>query len=250
MLINSLVVVLIGLIFILFRNYLSRNRSNKELAELNEKLKIKNTENELLLKEVHHRVKNSLEIVSGLLELQAAQIDSPTARAVMLASQNRVQSMGIVHKKLYQRDNFATIEMKDYFISLIESIRESMNATDRIMIECAMNPLELDVDTAVPLGLIANELLTNALKYAFEPRQSGKIEMGLMNVNSVDQYVFYVSDNGKGMIRNTRPQGTGFGTELIQLLAKQLDGQLKFESDMGTKVSLYFKKKPSGEHGI
>ena len=246
MLINSLVAVLIGLIFILYRNYISRNRSNKELAELNEKLKIKNTENELLLKEVHHRVKNSLEIVSGLLELQAAQIDSPTARAVMLASQNRVQSMGIVHKKLYQRDNFATIEMKDYFISLIDSIRESMNATDRILIECAMNQLELDVDTAVPLGLIANELLTNALKYAFEPRQSGKIEMGLMNVNSEDQYLFYVTDNGKGMIRNAKPQGTGFGTELIQLLSKQLDGQLIFESDMGTKVSLYFKKKASG----
>ena len=146
-----LVLVLAGLL----RNYQTNKKVNIKLETLNKDLENKNiqldkrnAENELLLKEIHHRVKNNLEIVSGLLALQAAQIDHPSALGVMQASKNRVLSMGIIHQKLYQKGNLAAIEMKDYFHNLGESILDTFNAAGRIRLKCDMHPIELDVDTA------------------------------------------------------------------------------------------------------
>lgn len=242
-------VVLLGLmVLILYRTYRNKLRVNAQLNNLNESLAHKNqqldkrnSENELLLREIHHRVKNNLEIVSGLLTLQAAQIDNPSAQAVMLSSQNRVMSMGIIHQKLYQKDNLATIEMKDYFQNLGESILDSFNETGRISIQCDMKPLDLDVDTAVPIGLIANELITNALKYAFIKNQSGKIQVRLVKTTVENEFLFQVKDNGIGKPDHASPQGTGFGTELITLLVKQLDGKLTLDNHEGTAVSITFK---------
>ncbi len=236
------------MVVILYRTYRNKLRVNAQLNTLNESLALKNqqldkrnSENELLLREIHHRVKNNLEIVSGLLSLQAAQIDNPTAQAVMLSSQNRVLSMGIIHQKLYQKDNLATIEMKDYFQNLGESILDSFNDTGRISFHCEMEPLELDVDTAVPVGLIANELITNALKYAFIKNQTGKIQIRLVRTTKEKELLFQVEDNGIGKPDHASPKGTGFGTELITLLVKQLDGKLTFDNHEGTAVSINFK---------
>ncbi len=242
-LIAGIAALLAGLLFAAYRSYMIRSRTNRQLAEVNQKLGVKNTQNELLLKEIHHRVKNNLEIVSGLLELQAAQIDHPTAQAVMQSSQNRVQSMGIIHQKLYQKDNLAAIEMKDYFINLTESILDTFNATDRVTMTCRMDPIELDVDTAVPIGLIANELLTNALKYAFDADAPGQITIGLEPTGVSHQLLFYVADNGRGMAPHEKPKGTGFGTDLVHLLVKQLEGQLSYDYHQGTKILLYFNIK-------
>jgi two-component sensor histidine kinase len=243
---------LLGVILtILYRNYRIKRILNAKLESVNNHLEQKNiqlddrnSENELLLKEIHHRVKNNLEIVSGLLELQAAQSDSPSAQAVMQASQNRVQSMGIIHQKLYQKENLATIEMKDYFAHLAESILDTFNATDRIKINCDMAPMELDVDVAIPMGLIANELITNSLKYAFDSGP-GQMVIGIQPAPKSDrnnsfEWVFFVVDNGKGFTQNDKPQGTGFGTNLIHLLVKQLEGRLEYELTHGSKVLLYF----------
>jgi two-component sensor histidine kinase len=171
------------LLILLYRNYRLKQKSAQKLellvAELSGKnslLDKRNEEIELLLKEVHHRVKNNLEMVSGLLALQAAKIESPSAQAVMQSSQNRVISMGIVHQKLYQKGNLAAIEMKDYFQNLADNILDAFNETHRIKIGCEMPPIELDIDTAVPVGLITNELLTNALKYAFTEKDNGEIK--------------------------------------------------------------------------
>jgi two-component sensor histidine kinase len=239
-----LVLILIGV----YRNYQDKRQSNTQLEILNKDLELKNlqldkqnAENELLLKEIHHRVKNNLEIVSGLLALQAAQIDHPTAQAVMQASQNRVQSMGIIHQKLYQKGNLAAIEMKDYFENLGENILDTFNATDRICILCNMHPIELDVDTAVPIGLIANELLTNALKYAFEANKPGEIIISLSPSGNADEYIFEVADNGIGKPKSITPKGSGFGTELVNLLVKQLDGKLTVNSNHGTHITIHFK---------
>src|SRR5690606_19985888 len=166
-----LYIVLAGLLaFILFGllyYYQKRKKRNQELLALNGQLDIKNKQNELLLKEIHHRVKNNLELVKSLLALQSAQLEESATKDAMIASQNRVQSMGIIHQKLYQGENLGSIDMKDYFVNLSEGILDTFNAEDKVTIECAMDALELDVDTAVPIGLIVNELLTNALKYAF-----------------------------------------------------------------------------------
>ena len=238
-----LVVILVGL----YITYHHKRKLNTRLELLNQDLEHKNllldkhnAENELLLKEIHHRVKNNLEIVSGLLALQAAQIDNPDAQAVMVASQNRVLSMGIIHQKLYQRGNLAAVEMKEYFHDLAENIVDTFDATGRVQIICDMQPLELDVDHAVPVGLIANELLTNSLKYAFTKKQTGEIKISLTKNGSPNDLVFNVSDNGVGKPKNSGSGGTGFGTELINLLVQQLGGKLTTDYSNGTNVSIGF----------
>ncbi len=194
---------------------------------------------ELLLKEIHHRVKNNLEVVSSLLVLQSAQIDDVQTKDAMQESQNRVHSIGIVHQKLYQGTNLGAIEMKDYFINLSESILDSFGAEKRVTIECAMDQLDVDIDTAVPLGLIVNELLTNTLKYAFPEGRPGKVQIKLRKQkNGVLQ--LEVSDNGVGKTGVT--QGTGFGGQLVSLLTQQLSGSMREEVKNGTHI--YFEFKP------
>jgi two-component system, sensor histidine kinase PdtaS len=234
---------------LLYRNYRLKQKTNQQLESLNGELETKNVlldkrnaENELLLKEIHHRVKNNLEIVSSLLQLQSAQIHDPSVQAAMLSSQNRVHSMGIIHQKLYQGEHLASIEMQDYFVNLSESILDSFNAEGRIKVECNMPKLILDVDTAISIGLITNELLTNSLKYAFENKDKGEIKISMNESDNEGGILLKISDNGIGKPVDGKAHGTGFGTQLINLLTKQLDGKLTYEVNNGTIVSLYFKK--------
>lgn len=227
----GLVGLMTGLFFFGYRGYRTRTKMNKLLVA-------KNAENELLLKEIHHRVKNNLEVVSSLLALQSAQIDDPVTSAAMLEGQHRVQSIGIVHQKLYQGTNLGAIEMKDYFINLSESILDAFGAEKRVKIECAMDELNVDIDTAVPLGLIVNELLTNTLKYAFPGDQSGKVKIKLEK--SKDGLLsLEVSDNG--IVKTDIIKGSGFGGQLVQLLTKQLNGSVREDMQNGTSVYFEFK---------
>lgn len=252
----------IGLLFtaliislILYRNNRQKQKANAILHAQKEKintqnitlentlsqLTAKNAENELLLKEIHHRVKNNLEVVSSLLALQSAKIDDPEIQDAMLASQNRVQSMGILHQKLYQSEHLAFIEMKNYFQNLCENILDSYNETDRINVDIDMNEVGLDVDTAVPVGLIVNELLTNSLKYAFPNGKKGTIKLSLENLDK-DNLSLKISDNGIGKSLNMPAKGTGFGTQLVNLLTRQIDGYLQENNDNGTIISISFKR--------
>ena len=200
-------------------------------------LAAKNSENELLLKEIHHRVKNNLEVVSSLLALQSAQLDDPISREAMEESQNRVHSIGIVHQKLYQGNSRDAIDMKDYFLNLSESVLDSFGAEKRITIELAMEKLDIDIDTAVPLGLIVNELLTNSIKYAFPPGQAGNVRIKLEKQQDGILHM-EVSDDGIGKTGTT--QGTGFGAQLISLLTRQLSGKMREEIRNGTHVLFDF----------
>jgi two-component sensor histidine kinase/tetratricopeptide (TPR) repeat protein len=227
----GVVALLAGFLIIGYRNLRQRNKNNKLLAA-------KNAENELLLKEIHHRVKNNLEVVSSLLALQSAQIDDPNTKEAMLEGQNRVQSIGIVHQKLYQGENLGAIEMKDYFINLSESILDSFGADKKVQIECVLDNLNIDIDRAVPLGLIVNELLTNTLKYAFPDGRNGKVKIKWeKRPDGILQLL--VADNGVGKSGVTR--GTGFGGQLLALLTKQLGGSMKEEISNGTNVFFEFK---------
>jgi two-component sensor histidine kinase len=198
-----------------------------------------NAENELLLKEIHHRVKNNLELVKSLIALQSAQIDDPATKDAMIASQNRVQSMGIIHQKLYQGTTMGSIEMKDYFINLSESILDTFSAEEQVKIECTMDKLDLDVDTAVPIGLIVNELLTNALKYAFPKQEQGTINISLERTPD-NNLKLKINDNGVGKTEGQAPRGTGFGTQLVKLLTQQLNGQMKEFNREGTHIEFDF----------
>jgi two-component sensor histidine kinase len=249
--------------FILYKSNQMKVKANLALKEKNDEIEktvtqlkatqvslaARNTENELLLKEIHHRVKNNLEVVSSLLALQSAQIDDPSVQSAMLASQNRVHSMGIIHQKLYQGENLAAIEMRDYFINLSDNILDSFNAEGHIKVECNMPKLILDVDTAVSIGLITNELLTNSLKYAFNEKENGAIKISLTEqdatANTEGVYLLKISDDGIGKPINEKAKGTGFGTQLVNLLTKQLDGKLTYEINNGTIVTLMFKKPKS-----
>ncbi len=228
----GVVILLGGFLVFGFRSYRARTKANKLLAA-------KNAENVLLLKEIHHRVKNNLEVVSSLLALQSAQIDDPNTKDAMQEGQNRVQSIGIVHQKLYQGENLGAIEMKDYFLNLGESILDSFGAAARVNIELAMEKLDVDIDTAVPLGLIVNELLTNTLKYAFPDGKKGKV---IIKLNKAKSGVLQleVSDNGVG--KSGEIKGTGFGGQLITLLTRQLDGVMKEEVNNGTHTYFEFKR--------
>ena len=228
-----------GLLLILlimgYINYQSRAKKNKLLA-------VKNAENELLLKEIHHRVKNNLEIVSGLLALQSSQINDQGTKDAMQESQNRVNSIGIVHQKLYQGTNLGAIEMKDYVLNLSESILDSFGAEGKVTLELAMEHLDLDIDTAVPLGLIINELITNTVKYAFPNNQKGTL---IIKLEKQPDNILHlvVSDNGVGKSGIT--QGTGFGGQLISLLTHQLNGTMSEDNLNGTTVIFDFKLKKS-----
>lgn len=215
-------------------------RQRNKLAKEKKKSDALVQDKELLLREIHHRVKNNLEIVSGLLALQAAEVDSPSAQAVMQASRNRVSSMGIIHQRLYQKDNLAAIEMKDYFQTLGDSILDTFNMAERIKVVTEMAPLEMDIDTAVPLGLIANELLCNSLKYAFPDNRKGQITISLEKESATENYSFIVADDGIGAQENTTAKGTGFGTELVKLLVHQISGKMNRQTTDGTRVSIQF----------
>ena len=236
-LIQRLSFVLVALLIILllfgFIGLRNRNKSNRLLA-------IKNAENELLLKEIHHRVKNNLEVVSSLLALQSAQIDDPNTKDAMSDSRNRVNSIGIVHQKLYQGSNLGAVEMKDYLLNLSESILDSFGAEKQIELHLAMDKLDLDIDTAVPLGLIINELLTNAIKYAFPKEEKGTITIKLEKQNTNFLHL-EVTDNGVGKSGITH--GTGFGGQLVSLLTQQLNGIMTEKSQNGTTLIFDFKLK-------
>ncbi len=232
------------ILFGLFYYYKKRQKKNQELRLLNAQLDTKNKQNVLLLKEIHHRVKNNLELVKSLLALHSAQLEDSATKDAIIESQNRVQSMGIIHQKLYQGENLGSIEMKDYFLNLGEGVLDSFNAEDKIKIECAMEHLELDVDTAVPIGLIVNELLTNALKYAFPNDVKGNILISLSQ-STPETLTLKVADNGIGKVVGLVPKGTGFGTKLIQLLTQQLDGKMFEDHNNGTSILFQFKTKPA-----
>ncbi len=248
----------LGLLALAIRQYLQYQlrRQAEALAlqeaevikEQRDEIKKKNDQNELLLKEIHHRVKNNLEVVSSLLELQSAGLTDSEARDAMQAGQSRVQSMGLLHQKLYQGENLAAIEMKDYFNQLAESLLESYETGDHIEIAVEMDPLELDVDTAVPLGLIVNELLTNAIKYAFagtSASSAGGATAGAVEVSLSKEkgraYHLMVKDNGQGKDFTASASGTGFGSRLVDLLTRQLGGTLTEENDGGLTTEVHFE---------
>ena len=222
--------LLLLILIILYITY----KIDKKKGKLLEK---QNKEKEFLLKEIHHRVKNNLEIISSLLALQSAKINNPNVQEALQESQNRVYSMSLIHQRLYQGKNLAGIEMNDYLINLSTYILDSFGAESRISFDYFIETTELDIDIAIPLGLIVNELLTNCFKYAFPNNKKGKIAISLQNIEE-NVLLLKVTDNGIGIKEDELEKSTGFGIQLIKLLTQQLNGELKFKAKKGTSISL------------
>ncbi|TAE52332.1 MAG: hypothetical protein EAZ89_08645 [Bacteroidetes bacterium] len=216
----ALVALIAGLLFVQGRR---RRKTNELLSAQKSEIELKSKQNELLLKEIHHRVKNNLQTISSLLHLQSAHITDADVKQAVAAGQHRVESMALIHQKLYQRENLAAIEMKDYLSNLVQSLIDTFDADpERIRFDLNMPELELDVDTAVPLGLIVNELITNSLKYAFPDGRSGTITVSLQKADN--QLQLLVADDGVGKANTAT--GTSFGSQLVTLLTAQVGGKI------------------------
>jgi len=196
-------------------------------------------EKETLLKEIHHRVKNNLQVVSSLIGLQARTVTDTETRRMFLESQNRIQSMALLHESLYSSENLSRIDFPAYIRELAAYLFRSHGfITPRVRLFTDLDELILDLDTAVPCGLIANELISNSLKYAFSDEREGEIHVTL-RVQTDQSVVFVFSDNGVGLPEEidwtTTPT---LGLRLVRTLARQLGAKLEIASKPGTIVQL------------
>jgi len=200
-----------------------------------DRLKLALHEKELLLKEIHHRVKNNLQIIISLLFLQAKMNDDPATTGALTASQTRVKSMALVHEKLYQSENLGSIDFAGYLQNLVPNLLVAYGAENRrIRVNIAAKDLPLTINTAIPLGLIMNELVSNTLKYAFPDGRDGELsieghaEGGTMQIT--------VRDNGIGIPESIDWRDTeSLGLHLVQMLTRQLKGSIDLSRQSGTE---------------
>ncbi len=202
------------------------------------------TDKDLLLREIHHRVKNNLQVVSSLLRLQSRHVHDNQAQEALLEGRNRVNSMALIHQYLYQDEDLTKISADEYIEKLATTLYKSYNVSDkRIKFKANIDAIKLDVDTAIPLGLILNELITNVLKHAFPNKREGILEVSLLR-GANDLINLLVRDNGIGFNDTTFKQAKeSFGWSLIELFTEKLNGQLTLANGHGTSVNLQFLDK-------
>ncbi len=216
----------------------ARDITERKKAEQLLKQAIK--EKETLLKEIHHRVKNNMAVVSSLLSLQANKIEDTTVRSLFEESQQRVKSMALVHERLYQAKDLSSINFADYAKSIVsEIISLHLIDTSLITTEIDIEGIELDLESAVPCGLIINELLTNAFKYAFPNNRSGIVSVHFKKNKGI--YILIIKDNGVGLPEGFDYKSAGtLGIRLVGVLTRQLLGTLEIKSDKGTEAIVAF----------
>ena len=198
-------------------------------------------EKEALLKEIHHRVKNNLQVVSSLLGLQSRAIQEGPIRNMFQESQNRVHSMALLHESLYQSESLSRVDFPAYVRQLAAYLFQSYGVrAEHVRLRIELEQLDLGMEAAVPCALIINELLSNSLKYAFPEGRAGEVRIALQGQPGGGARLV-VADNGVGMGPNTDwTQTKSLGLRLVRTLAEQLDGKLEIESDQGTEVRLTF----------
>lgn len=216
----------------------ARDVSERTLGE--ERLRASLREKEVLLKEIHHRVKNNLQTISSLLSLQAHTLADPAVAELFRESQNRIQSMALVHEKLYQADDLSSVDFEGYLTSVIAFLFQSYRA-DRTAVRLITNvePLPLPVTVAIPCGLMVNELISNSLKYAFPDGRSGCIEVAFRRQDG--EYVLQVTDDGVGLPPDVDPLNTTtLGLKLVTTLVGQIKGSLDIRIRPGTLFRIAF----------
>ena len=199
-------------------------------------------EKDTLLREVYHRVKNNLQVISSLLYLQAANIKDKALLAMFQESQSRVRAMALVHESLYKSSNLTEIDFNEYIENLINHLKESFQLNDDINIVLENEKVTLNIDRAIPCGLILNELITNSFKYAHSSNTNSLLTITI-SVKLVDGNItLVVGDNGKGLPDNIKIDGSTktLGINLIRKLTNQLDGKVEYEYDNGAKFTIVF----------
>jgi two-component sensor histidine kinase len=229
---------LLKLVGEIFANALDRTSAEKRLQK-------SVREKEVLLREIHHRVKNNMQIVDGLLYLQAQAIRDqmdPVAIDAFTKSRSRIKSMAAIHDRLYRSSDLSSIDCSEYLHTLVPELLRFYDISDRVNTRIESDPLRLAIDQAIPCGLIVNELLTNSLKHGFPDGRTGTVCIRIKEFAD-GRRILSVVDNGAGI-----PEGKGLdspgslGLRLVRDLARQLDGQLVLESNGGTHVHVYFRE--------
>jgi two-component sensor histidine kinase len=196
---------------------------------------------EILLRELHHRVKNNLQIISSLWGLQMMRLDNEEAKYAANAGKERIRAMSLIHQKLYQTDQFTKINIKEYIDNLVLELTDSYGYKDKAHIQIDVPPDEFDIDTTLPLGLIINELTSNAFKYAFENVEKPILVLRLWK-SSKSEYTLFIQDNGKGLPPHfSIAETSSFGLRLVNLLVKQIKGNLTQNYDNGLTYQISFQ---------
>ncbi len=236
----------IGLAILAFLSFLfwqQRQKTisaNQELASSNDQIQRQNEQLDLLMRELHHRVKNNLQLVSSLLRLQSRQIGDENAAAAIKAGQLRVEAMSLIHQRLYQEEGITLVNMQQFAVDLSEKIAFAYNfPPGSVDFNFHFKTKEIDVDKAMPMSLILNELLTNSFKYAFDGKQQASITIQLEKVEGGLR--FFYADNGGGLPEKPNKKGS-FGEKLIGSLSGQLGGKMRQWNDNGANFELFLSQ--------
>ena len=216
----------------MIRDITPRKRAEEALLDSRQRLETSLREKELLLKEIHHRVKNNLLVVACLLRLQSTTTEDPHAKAAMIGMRNRVHAMALIHESLYRSDNMAAVDMAAYVNSLCSQLMRALAITPgAIRLRLDLAPLCLEIDKAIPFGLLVNELVSNALEHAFPDGRSGELRVSLQPLAEAQGWRLRVADNGVGMPPDfDLKQTTSLGLRLVTDLTRQLEGKLEIRT--------------------
>jgi two-component sensor histidine kinase len=233
-----IVILLSILILTLAIFIINKMRATRSLAEKNAIISAALDEKQLLLNEIHHRVKNNLQVISSLLNLQSKYIEDPAALAAIKEGRNRVNSMSLIHQNLYGRADLTAMDVSEYLEKLSDNLFQSYNIDrDRISLVTEVDPISLDIDLLIPLGLILNELISNSLKHAFPADRKGTITVRLKRHENA--LVLDVSDDGIGMQANaSATTRQSFGMEIVHAFAHKLKAQLDIQQQPGISTRL------------
>jgi two-component sensor histidine kinase len=209
-----------------------------ERARIQEHLRQALVEKEILLKEIHHRVKNNMQIISNLLSLQALQVNDPKVQAMFEESQKRISAMGLIHQRLYHSGDIARIDLSGYLQNLVSMVLLSHPKGTQISADVDVDCLLLGLDIAIPLGLITNELLTNSLKHAFAGRARGTVQVALHAAAGGQGELTVANDGTEDLSARTKP--AGLGLKLVEMLAGQIKGTLAIERNHGMRYTIRF----------
>lgn len=205
-------------------------------------LEARHSEKEVMLKEIHHRVKNNLAIVSGILQIQTTYITDNSLKQVLMDCTNRIKSMGLVHESLYRYENFTGIDFSTYLQSLTKEITNSYpDTSSQVSLNLAIEKIELELTTAIPCGLLVTEVLSNTYKHAFKEKKSGRIDIIFKRLD--DKYELIIKDDGVGIHESKLNSNAGLGMSLIQAFSAQLEGAYSFTNNNGSVFKIVFPSK-------
>lgn len=243
------VVIAALLFYVIYK--LSSYREKQQLA-ISKELEIKvkertqliesqRDEKEVLLKEIHHRVKNNLQVINSLLSIQSGYTKDERALELFDEAKNRIRSMALIHEKMYQTGDLSKIDFQDYIISLTDDLIQTYSINCDIFLDIKIEKIKFNIDTLIPIGLLLNEIISNALKYAFNGTNKGSIIIHLNFDKETNHYTLLVGDNGTGISEEVFIKEDGsLGMELIKIFVSQLDGEIELLKQTGSMYKIVF----------